>query len=231
MMRPEPRFVSLLGTLFVVLVLAGFIGAGDTPSHHALGPEIRDVYDNESTHQMAAFLVAIAAVPLLLFAGYWSAVLTRLHPSGRLSADVALAGAVVAATGLAVQSLIHAALAEAAQTSEFSDQALQSLNALDGWSIHPFAIGLSTFVLASGVALLREGRFFAPLLGGAAVVVGVLGLVPIVGLFAVLLSGVWVLIISVSLFARSESVDPSWDDTEPIEPAARSASHGAKTAV
>jgi hypothetical protein len=120
-------------------------------------------------------------------------------------------------------------LAEAAQTSEFSDQALQSLNALDGWSFYPFAIGLSTFVLASGVALVREGRFFAPLLGWAAVVVGVLGLMPIVGLFAVLLAGVWVLIISVTLFARSESVDRSWDNTDPIETAARSASHEAKT--
>jgi hypothetical protein len=229
MAKPELRFVSLLGSLFVVLVVAGSIGAGDTPNHHALGPEIRDAYDNETTHQIAAFLVAIAAVPLLFFAGYWRAVLKRLHPSGRLSADVALAGAVVAATGLAVQSLIRAALAEAAQTSEFSDQALQSLNALDGWSFYPFAIGLSTFVLASGLALVREGRF-APLLGWAAVVVGVLGLVPIVGLFAVLLSGIWVLIISVTLFARSESVDRS-DDTDLIGTAARSASHEAKRGV
>jgi hypothetical protein len=229
MAKPELRFVSLLGALFVVLVVAGSIGAGDTPNHHALGPEIRDAYDNETTHQIAAFLVAIAAVPLLFFAGYWRAVLKRLHPSGRLSADVALAAAVVAATGLAVQSLIRAALAEAAQTSEFSDQALQSLNALDGWSFYPFAIGLSTFVLASGLALVREGRF-APLLGWAAVVVGVLGLVPIVGLFAVLLSGIWVLIISVTLFARSESVDRS-DDTDLIGTAARSASHEAKRGV
>jgi hypothetical protein len=91
---------------------------------------------------------------------------------------------VVAATGLAVQALIHAALAEAAETSEFSDQALQSLNALDGWSFYPLAIGLSAFVLASGVALVRGRRFFAPFLAWAAVVLGVLTLVPIVGFFA-----------------------------------------------
>lgn len=80
--------------------------------------------------------------PLLFFAGYFRAVLTRLHPTGRPSANVALAGAAVAATGLAVQSLIQAALAKAAQTSELSDQALQALNALDGWSFCPTAIGL-----------------------------------------------------------------------------------------
>jgi hypothetical protein len=134
MSRPEPRFVPLLGALFVVLVAVGYLVAGDTPGHHARGPEIRADYDSETRHQIAAFLVALGAVPLLFFAAYLRAVLTRLHPRGRVSANVALAGAVVVATGLAVQSLIHAALAEAAQTPQFSDQALQSLNALDGWS-------------------------------------------------------------------------------------------------
>jgi len=214
MARRELRFVPLLGALSVVLVVVGYLVAGDTPDHHALGPEIREDYDNETQHQISAFLVALGAVPLLFFAGYFRAVLTRLHPLGRLSPNVALAGAVVAATGLAVQSLIHAALAEAAQTSEFSDQALQSLNALDGWSFYPFAIGLSTFVLASGVALVRDRRFFAPFVGWAAVVLGVLALVPIVGFFAAILSGIWLVTVSVMLFVRSEAVDHLWDDAE-----------------
>jgi hypothetical protein len=219
MVRPElRRFVLLLGALFVVLVLAGYLVAGDRPDHHALGFEIRDDYDNETKDQIAAFLVALGAVPLLFFAGYFCAVLKRLHPSGRLSANVALTGAVVAATGLAVQSLIHAALAEAAQTSEFSDQALQSLNQLDYWSFYPLAIGLSTFILASGVALVRGRRFFAPFLAWAAIVLGVLGLVPIVGFFAALLSGIWVVIISLMLFARSEAVDRLWDDVGQVQP-------------
>ena len=218
MARPELRFVPLLGALSVVLVVVGYLVAGDTPDHHALGPEIREDYDNETQHQIAAFLVALGAVPLLFFAGYFRAVLTRLHPLGRLSPNVALAGAVVAATGLGVQSLIHAALAEAAQTSEFSDQALQSLNALDGWSFYPFAIGLSTFVLASGVALVRDRRFFPPFVAWAAVVLGVLALVPIVGFFAAILSGVWVVIVSVMLFVRSEAVDRLWDDAGQAQP-------------
>lgn len=102
----------------------------------------------------------------------------------------------VLAAGLAVQSLIHAALAEAAQTSEVSDQALQSLNALDGWSFYPVAIGLSTFVLASGVALVRGHALFVPFFVWAALVLGVLGLVPIVGFFAAVLSAIWVVTIS-----------------------------------
>lgn len=212
MARPELRFVPLLGAVFVVLVAVGYLVAGDPPSHHALGSEIRDDYASETRHQVAAFLVALGAVSLLFFAGYFRAVVRRVHPSGRMSADVALAGAVVVATGLAVQSLFHAALAEAAQTSEFSDQALQALNSLDSWSFYPIEVGLSTFLLASGVALLRGRRFFAPFVAWTAVVLGVLALVPIVGFFAAFFSGFWIAVISVMLFARSEAVDRLWDD-------------------
>ncbi|HET9737548.1 MAG TPA: hypothetical protein VFP78_05455 [Solirubrobacteraceae bacterium] len=210
--------MPLLGALFIALVAVGYLVAGDTPGHHATGPEIRDAYDSETKHQIAAFLGALGAVPLLFFAGYFRAVLRRLHPSGRLSANVTLAGAAVAATGLAVQSLIHAALAEAAQTSEFSDQALQALNALDGWSFYPIAIGLSTILLASGVALLRGRRFFAPFVAWAALVLGVLALVPIVGFFAAILSAIWLVGISLMLFARSEAVDRLWDEAAAAQP-------------
>jgi hypothetical protein len=218
MARRELRFVPLLGALFVVLVAVAYVVAGDTPSHHARGAEIRDAYDSEAKHQIAAFLGALGAVPLLFFAGYLRAVLSRLHPSGRLSANVALAGAVVVATGLAVQSLIHAALAEAAQTPEFSEQALQALNALNGWSFYPITLGLSTLLLACGVALLRGRRFFAPVAAWSAVVLGVLVLVPIVGLFAAILSGIWLLVISLMLFARSDAVAGLWDDAVAAQP-------------
>ena len=218
MARPELRFVPLLGAVSVALVAVGYLVAGDTPSHHATGAEIRDAYDSEAKHQLAAFLVALGAVPLLFFAGYFRAVLRRLHPSGRVSANVALAGAVVVATGLAVQALIHAALAEAAQTPEFSNQALQALNALNGWSFYPILIGLSTFLLTSGVTLLRGRRFFAPLVAWTAVVLGVLALVPILGFFAAILSGIWLAGISVMLYARSEAVVRLWHDTVAAQP-------------
>jgi hypothetical protein len=73
-------------------------------------------------------------------------------------------------------------------------------------------VGLSTFALASGVALVRGRRFLTPYLGRAAVVLGVLGLVPFVGFFAAILCGIWVAIISLMLFVRSEAVDRMWDD-------------------
>jgi len=97
---------------------------------------------------------------------------------------------------------------------EFSDQALQALNALDGWSLYPIVIGLSSFLLASGVALLRGRRFLAPFVAWAAVVLGALALVPIVGFFA----AIWLMGISLMLFARSEAVDRLWDEAAAAQP-------------
>ena len=69
MARRELRFVPLLGALFVVLVAVAYVVAGEPPSHHAQGAEIRDAYDSETKHQIAAFLGALGGVPLLFFAG------------------------------------------------------------------------------------------------------------------------------------------------------------------
>jgi hypothetical protein len=49
-------------------------------------------------------------------------------------------------------------------------------------------------------------------------VLGVLALVPILGFFAAVLSGIWVVIISLVLFARSEAVDRLWEDARDARP-------------
>jgi hypothetical protein len=59
---------------------------------------------------------------------------------------------------------------------------------------------------------------FAPFVAWAAVVLGVLALVPIVGFFAAILSGIWLVIVSVMLFVRSEAVDRLWDDAGQAQP-------------
>jgi hypothetical protein len=207
MARSNLRFVPLLGVLFVLLVVVGFIVGGETPDIDSAGATIRGEYDNEGKHQTAAFLVAISGIPLLFFASHLRAALKDMHASGRITANVALVGATVAAAGLAVMAVIHSALAEAAQKSQVQDGALQALNALDSWSFYPLAIGLAAFMLASGLALVRGRRFLPNWVGWAAVVLGVLSLIPIVGFFAAILSLVWILVVSVMLFARWESIE------------------------
>jgi hypothetical protein len=207
MARPGLRFVPLLGVLFVVLVVVGFLVAGDTPDIDATGSVIRGDYDNEGKHQVSAYLVAVGAVAFLFFGAYWRSVLKDLHPSSRTTVNVVLGGAVVGSGGLAVGSLIHAALAEAANKAQVSDQALQALNALDSWSFYPFAVGFAAFALASGVALLRGRAFLPSWLAWAAIVLGVLQLIPFTGFFAALATAIWILVVSLMLFSRWEAVE------------------------
>jgi hypothetical protein len=201
--RSGPRFMPLTGALFVLLTVIGFAVAGDTPGMHGTATEIRADFDNEAKHQIGAYLVALGAVALLFFAGHWRGVLRTAEPGGRL-ADVALAGAAVAAAGFLVAALIHGALAEAAQEENVMDAALQSLNALDNWSFYPFSIGIAVFMLSSGIALVRGQRLLPAWVGAAAVVIGVLQLLPFVGFFAFMAAGIWILVVSLMLFSRSD---------------------------
>jgi hypothetical protein len=203
--RPWLRFAPLLGALFVVLTVVGFAVAGDTPDVDATPTEIRADYDSEDAHQIGAYLVMLGSISLLFFGGHWRALLRMLNPSGRM-ANVALAGATVAATGFFVAALIHGALTDAAQQETVGDPALQSLNALDNWSFYPFAAGIAVFMLASGIALVSSRAFFPSWIGWAAVVIGVLQLVPFVGFFAFLAAAVWILVVSLMLFSRWEAV-------------------------
>jgi hypothetical protein len=203
--RPWLRFAPLLGVLFVVLTVIGFAVAGDTPDVDATPTQIRADFDSEAAHQIGAYLVVLGSVSLLFFAGHWRALLRVLNPGGRM-ANVALVGATVAATGFFVAALIHSALTDAAQKETVGDAALQSLNALDNWSFYPFATGIAVFMLSSGIALVGSRPFFPTWVGWAAVVIGVLQLVPFIGFFAFLAAAVWILVVSLILFSRWERV-------------------------
>jgi hypothetical protein len=214
--RPWFRFAPLLGALFVVVTVIGFVVAGDTPDVDANPTQIRADYDNEAAHQIGAYLVALGAIALLFFAGHWRAVLRALNPVGRM-ANVAVAGASVAAAGFLVAALIHAALTDAAQKETVTDPALQALNALDNWSFYPFSIGIAVFVLASGIALVGGRAFFPSWVGWAAIVIGILQLVPFVGFFAFLAAAIWILVVSLMLFTRWEAVRGLGGDGPPPE--------------
>src|SRR5215203_5738748 len=96
--RPWFRFTPLLGALFVVLLIAGFGVAGDTPVVNTTPTEIRAEYDSEGQHQIAAYLVSLAAFTLVFFAAHWREVL-RLADARSRMANAAFGGAVVMAVG------------------------------------------------------------------------------------------------------------------------------------
>ena len=85
------RYAPLLGALFVILVLVGFVVAGDTAGTDALPAEIKDKYDDQAKHLIGLYLVALGAVALLFFASHLRGALRLLDPFGRMG-NAALAG-------------------------------------------------------------------------------------------------------------------------------------------
>jgi hypothetical protein len=198
------RYVPLLGALFVVLIVAGFLVGGDTPDIDALPPEIQDEYSSEGRHLLAIYLLTLGSVALLFFAGHLRAVLRTLSPTGRL-ANVAFAGAVTAATGFMVAAGIHGALTEAVEEGTVSGQALQALNALDNWSFIPFSAGIATLVLATGISIIRARRVLPAWFGWLAVVIGIVGLTPL-GFFGAVAAMLWLIALSIMLYARGDAL-------------------------
>lgn len=212
------RYAPLLGALFVVLVAAGFIVAGDAPDVDSSAQEIRDSYGDEAKHIIGAFLVALGAGALLFFASQLRAALRIVEPFGRM-ANTAFAGAIVAATGFLVAAGIHAGLGDVAQDDAISGQAVQALNVLDNWSWLPFSMGTVVMVLASGIAIVRGAGRLPVWLGWIGIVIGILFVTP-VGFIAFIAAGLWVLVLSILLYARWDELHRGDVGTQPTLPGA-----------
>ena len=199
------RYAPLLGALFVLLSIAGFAIAGDTPDIKALAPEIKDKYDSEAQHLIGVYLLTLAAVALLFFGAHLRGALRALNPSGRMG-NAALAGAVTAAVGFMVAAGIHGALTEAVHEKTVSDQALQALNALDNWSFIPMGAGVAVLVLSTSIGIVAAGRAIPAWFGWLGVVIAIVGLSPL-GFFGFLAAGLWLIALSVLLYSRWDEVN------------------------
>jgi hypothetical protein len=198
------RYAPLLGVLFVILVVAGFLVIGDTPGSDALPPEIKDKYDDQAKHLIGLYLVTLGAVALLFFASHLRGALRLLDPFGRM-ANAAFAGAVTTAVGLMVAAGIHGAITDAVDQKEVSGPALQALNVLDNWSFVPLGAGMAVLLLATGIAIVRGARLIPAWFGWLGVIIGIVGISPL-GFFGALAGVLWLLALSVMLYIGWETL-------------------------
>lgn len=198
--------VPLTGVAFIVVVVIGFLVAGEPPDVDNPVQEIVDHYvDNKDSVQVGAGLQTLAAALLLFFAGYLRRVLRTAEGEGGMLSAVALAGATVMAGGAALDATISFALAETADNIE--PTAVQALQALWDNDFFPVALGAAVLLLASGISIAVHGSL-PRWLGWVAIVLGVVGMTPI-GFVGFLGGGVWILIVSVLLTARAQTPGPS----------------------
>jgi hypothetical protein len=185
----------------VVLVVASFAGlGGDTPGSGDSAAKISAYYDSHEVREMIASFVLAASAPLFVLFGVslamslWQAEAPR-RPVWQ---SVLALGSALAGGAFLVAALIHVALVQTANNSGVSDGALQALAGLDESSWVAFNSGLGVLMLGAAGALLA--RKASPVLGWSALVAGIALFIPFADFIALIVSGLWIITVSVRQF-------------------------------
>jgi hypothetical protein len=138
---------------------------------------------------------------LIFFAGSLRRALRAAEGEGGVLSALVLAGAIVLATGAAIDATILFAIAEAAEDIEPS--AVQALQALWDNDFLPLAMGTQVLLLAAGLSIVRHGAL-PKALGWIAIVLAILSLTPL-GFAAFVGGGLWIAVASVLLTLRERA--------------------------
>jgi hypothetical protein len=194
------RLLPLSGVVFLVLAIAGFMIAGDTPRSDASAEKVAAFYaDNYSNGIAASYVLAWAAPFVVLFGIVLGTTFWRSRSESLpVFPIVVISGAAISAAGFLAASALHFAVSEGAKHG-YSAQTLQGLSGLDQDAQVIFTGGLGILLLgAAGVLAHRKGIY--RWLGWTGLVLGVGIYVPFgVGLIAVALTVIWVATLSVIL--------------------------------
>jgi hypothetical protein len=203
------RVLPLSGVAFVVLALVAVIGlGGDTPENDASGAEVLSFYDDHTVRQAIAAFVLAASVPFLVFFGISLATALWSGSGGRppVWEYVLIGGSILAGGTFLVSALVHFALADAGD-SGLSPDAIQGINSLDANTWIAFNGGLGVMMLGAAGCLLPRARAGIPVwLGWTALVLGIALFIPFADFVALLLTLIWIIVVSVILFRAQGAV-------------------------
>jgi hypothetical protein len=199
------RWLAVSGVVAGVFALVSFLGGGGSPNDDASAAKVVSYYrDHQTGTKLLALVGAISAVLLVLFA-------TRLREllqggpggDGALLAAAAFGGAVILAAGIALSSATSFALARAADL-HFAGPA-QALNVLNNNAFFVLVVGVSSLLLATGIATVRRPAL-PRWLGWVAIVIGVLALAGPAGVFGAGLSILWLIVASLMMLVRKDLI-------------------------
>jgi uncharacterized protein DUF4386 len=194
----------LTGILFLVILIVGFIVAGEPPSADDGADEVTQFYlDNKDSVEFGAILIAVAGAALIFFTNYLRE-LFGAAGNRTLSATILVGGAIFG-VGAAIDSTISIAIAEAADDIEPAQ--VQTLQALWDNDFVPIALGIFVFVVSFGISVLTTD-VFPRWLGWVAIVIAVVGVTPI-GFAAFPATGLLILVVCILLLARSRDTGPA----------------------
>jgi hypothetical protein len=180
MNRGMQWLAPLTGAAFAVATVGGFAAQGDVPDPtKASAAETVSFWSGNGTPSFVAdVLVTLAALLAVCFGAHLRRVLREAHPDGGgdLLPVAALAGTVVFATGLALHNTIALTLTETAD--HIDPAAVQALSAFYTNDYVVFGIGLQLVLLATGLAVIRDGALPA-WMGWVAVALAVIAVTPV----------------------------------------------------
>ena len=205
-MNQRAWLAPLTGLAFVVLTIVSFTVIGEPPEVDEPVQEIVDFYvDNEGMQMAGGLVEGIAATLFVFFGAVVRREIRAAEGERGILGNVAFAGPVIFAVGLAIDATISFTLVETAQ--DLDPSAVQALTALWHNDYVPFAVGMQIFLLGAGIAIVRHG-VLPKWLGWIALVLGVLAVSPI-GFVAFIGSGLLSAAMSVVLAMRAKARQPA----------------------
>jgi hypothetical protein len=204
-MQQKRNLAPLTGVLFVVLVLIAFIPlGGNTPEGDDSAQKVVSFYsDHETKEIIASIVLGLGAVALLFFAATLKQRLEGAKPDRGILPTVALGAGIVASGGFLAAASLHFALADYA--GDIQASAAQALNAIDSDFFLPFAMGIAALVLAASLWLVRNKSLLPTWLGWVGIIIFIVSFTP-AGFFAFGLAGIWIIVVSILLYLREETV-------------------------
>ncbi len=199
------KWLALSGVAFVVITAVAVVGlGGSTPSSGDSGSKIRSFYEDDKAREFIGVFVLIAATPFLLL--FTTSLANAVAGTGRRSVWqlLFLGGSVATAFAWIITASLHFALLDGVD-QKISDTALEALNTLDGntWIVFVSALGLM-MLGAGGMLLTASVTAGYRRLGWVAAILGVALFIPFADFFALLLTGIWIIVTSV-MAARAQS--------------------------
>jgi hypothetical protein len=161
--------------------------------------------DHHDGQIVVAILASFSAVFLVWFVGTLRSALHEAEGGTGTLANIAFAGAIIAAVGFLADTTVEYTAADTA--GDVPPQVTQALSALQADTFLPIAAGFGLFGIAAGLAVLGT-RVFPRWLGWVALVAGVLWLTPgeILG-FGLLV--IFIVATSIIMFRRWERPQPA----------------------
>lgn len=195
------RWLGVAGLAFVALVAVAVVTSSNLSTDSTAAQVVASVHKHKTGLQLSAFDLGLAVFEGLFFFWYLREYLCDVASNRRL-ATLAFAGVILFAVSGALQAGMRLSIADA--VDHVDPAVLQALNVLQNdLNMVIGGAGVAVFLVASGIAVIRNGPL-PTWLGWAGVVLGVAG-----GLFGAPAAALWIVIASIVILVRAGRPAPT----------------------